>query len=279
MTEQALAVVFVVLAWWLSTAVVLRLVWLPRFGGWLSLTFASGLAGSAMVGATVLSEVDSSRAAYGAFVCALVLWGWHELAFLSGAVTGPRREPCPPGATGWPRFRYATAAVIHHEVALAATLLVLVFLTWGQKNQVTTGTFFVLWLMRISAKLNLFLGVAQVSDEFIPPRLRYLRTYFRFARLNPLMPVSLLLSAALTVFLGFEALRSDAGSLDATGASLVGTLAFLALLEHIFLAFSLPDALLWRWVIGSVAPADGPPAGGLQAPLIKALPADSKGRA
>jgi putative photosynthetic complex assembly protein 2 len=43
-----------------------------------------------------------------------------------------------------------------------------------QPNQVGTGTFAVLWVMRISAKLNLFLGVRNLSEELLPPHLAYL---------------------------------------------------------------------------------------------------------
>ncbi len=37
-------------------------------------------------------------AVYLAFVGALMVWGWHELSFLTGAAAGPRRGPSDPTA-------------------------------------------------------------------------------------------------------------------------------------------------------------------------------------
>ncbi|MGF1466638.1 MAG: putative photosynthetic complex assembly protein PuhE [Sandaracinaceae bacterium] len=261
MLQPALAVVVVIAAWWLSTALVLRLVWLRPTTHAISVAASSVLALVALEGVVVTSASDSVGAAYLAFGCALTVWAWHELTFLLGLVTGPRRAPCPPGARGWARFRFATAAVIHHEIALALTAVVLVALTWGAPNQVATLTFLVLWVMRLSAKLNLFLGVDRVSDDFIPVRLRYLLTYFRRARFNPLMPLSLVASALVTWSFAASALSDEVTTSTAVGHSLIGTIVALALLEHLFLVLPVRDALLWRWVLRSedrVAPPPRP---------------------
>ena len=110
----------------------------------------------------------------------IALWGWHELAFLLGRVTGPRRGPCPPGLEGWARFRAATEAVIHHELALAATMAAVVALSWNASNQVAVWTFAVLWLMRLSAKFDVFLGVQNLSQDFVPPHLKTSRATFAY---------------------------------------------------------------------------------------------------
>ena len=69
------------------------------------------------------SAADPSPAgAYLGFTCALAVWGWHEMSFLMGIVTGPRKIECPcRTAAGWSRFRLAAATLIWHEIALAAT--------------------------------------------------------------------------------------------------------------------------------------------------------------
>jgi hypothetical protein len=54
-------------------------------------------------------------AAYLAFACALAVWGWHEMSFLMGVVTGPRRTPCPEGCRGWRRFGLAVQTCIYHD--------------------------------------------------------------------------------------------------------------------------------------------------------------------
>ena len=52
-----------------------------------------------------LTDVAST---YCAFTCALLVWGWHELSFLTGWVTGPRQCDLEAGARGWKRFVQAT---------------------------------------------------------------------------------------------------------------------------------------------------------------------------
>jgi putative photosynthetic complex assembly protein 2 len=239
---------FVLAAWWLSTAALLRLVWLPRGARPATLAALSVVAVAGFVGVAWTRELATEAGAYGAFVCGLSIWAWHELTFLLGLVAGPRRAPCPPEAHGWERFRLATATVIHHEIALASTLLALAALTWGAANQVATWTFLVLWSMRLSAKLNIFLGVSNISAELIPPVLRHLPSYFRRARLNPLMPLSLLGSGAVLALLAHRAVAAPEG-FAAVAYTLTAVLLALALLEHVFLAVPLPDVLLWRWAI------------------------------
>ena len=66
------------------------------------------------------ATMPPSAGAYIAFLSALAIWGWIELAFLSGIITGPNRAPCPPGAPGWDRFWRAVGTIAWHEVALIA---------------------------------------------------------------------------------------------------------------------------------------------------------------
>lgn len=248
MSDSAVAVVFVLLAWWAGTGAILVLDGLPRSTFRYSLGATTVLAAVGLYGLWWSSHVGSVTASYVGFAAALSVWAWHELTFLLGVLSGPRREPCPEDARGWRRFSFATQAVIHHEVALAFTLLAVVLLTFDGPNPVGAWTFSALWVMRLSAKLNLFLGVRQVTTEFIPARLKYLVTYFRTARLNPLMPFSVLLGCAAVAWL----LLGASDTTDAflvVGRTMVATLLAMAVLEHLFLALPIPDAILWRWAL------------------------------
>jgi putative photosynthetic complex assembly protein 2 len=258
MTDHALAALFVLVVWWFSTGAILWVDGLPRWTFRFSLAGATVLALGALYGLLATSRTPTTGAAYLAFTCALGVWGWHELAFLLGVVTGPRKEPCPPDARGWRRFVYATAAIIHHEVALAATLLLIAALTWGEPNQVGTLTFLVLWVMRLSAKVNVFLGVRNLATEFIPEHLRYLLSYFRRAKLNPLMPFSLVVGTAVVVRFVAEATDGEATAFVLVGKTLLATILGLAVIEHLFLALPVPDALLWRWALRTPAPLPQP---------------------
>ncbi len=265
MSDRALAALFVLVAWWLGTGVVLKLVWLARSTFRLSVAATTVLALGGLYGIAESSRSASPSAAYLAFACALTVWAWHELTFLLGLVTGPRKAPCPPAAAGWRRFGYATATLIYHEVALALTLAAIVGLTWGQPNRVGAETFLVLWAMRLSAKFNVFLGVRNLTERFVPQHLRYLLSYFRRARMNPLMPATLACASAVAARLGCEALAESATPFVAVGRTLVTTLLALAVLEHVFLALPLPDAALWRWAIRTKPNPETKPLEGLRA--------------
>jgi putative photosynthetic complex assembly protein 2 len=249
MNDPLLAIVSVVVTWWLSTGVVLRVVWLPPATHRASVAVVSALALVAGYGVWWASTVETVGAAYLGFGCALTVWAWHEVTFLLGVITGPRKLACAPEAAGWSRFRDATAAIIHHELALALTAVVLVALTWGAPNQVATWTFLVLWAMRLSAKLNVFVGVRNLAEDFVPPHLRYLTSYFRRSRFSVLVAVSVVAASAALVPLARVASSMDANEFTSIGHTLVATILALGIVEHVFLAFPLPDAVLWRWIV------------------------------
>ncbi|MFQ3594931.1 MAG: putative photosynthetic complex assembly protein PuhE [Sphingomonadaceae bacterium] len=240
MGDLLLAALFVTLVWFFATGGILWLNRLPRELHQGAIVAAIPAAAAAFCAHLVAAHETGPAAAYLAFGAAIILWGWHEMSFLMGFVTGPNRADLQPGLRGWQRFRASAATLIHHEIALALTLLAMTVLTWGAPNQVGTLTFALLFAMRLSTKLNIFLGVSNLSSELLPPHLAYLRSHFRQAHMNPLFPVSLLVSTALLIHLGARA-GSD------TGAALLFTLAFLGVIEHLFMMLPVRDADLWKW--------------------------------
>ncbi len=247
MFEYAPPVLYALFLWWFSTGLILLLDGLPRWTFRWSLLGASGAFGLALHGVASSAGDPTPAGAYAAFTSAVLVWGWNEIAFLMGFVTGPRKAACPVGCSGWRHFGHATATVLHHELALAASALLVVLLTWGGVNQVATWTFLILWAMRLSTKLNLFLGVPNPSAELLPDHLRYLGRYLTRKPMNLLFPLSVTLSTAVAALLVHGALAPPAGSFPATGRSLLATLATLGVLEHWFLVLPLPATRLWRW--------------------------------
>ena len=118
--------------------------------------------------------------------------------------------------------------------------------TWGMPNQVGLWTFIILWLMRWSAKLNIFLGVRNLHVEYWPEHLRYLQTFARERSMNELFPLSIIVATAGIAVLAFTAFTAASGSPQRTGAILLATLLTLATLEHWFLIVRVPEDLLWR---------------------------------
>ena len=258
MTAYALPVLATLLVWWFSTGLILFLDGLPRRTFPWSMAAATALGCAALYGLVRTSGDATVAGAYLSFLCGVAVWGWHELAFLTGFVTGPRATSCPPGATGWRRFGYAAETLIFHELAILLTALLLVLLTRDGVNQVGTGAFLLLWLLRLSAKLNLFLGVPNLAAEFLPDHLRYLRSYQARRGMNALFPVSVTAATAAVVLLAQQAAAPEASAFDATGYALLATLAALGLLEHWFLVLPLPVAALWRWGFRSRASESRP---------------------
>jgi putative photosynthetic complex assembly protein 2 len=255
LSEPALAALFAVFIWWFSTGIVLLLDRLPhgalRWGHWAS----SLLALTAFAALAHTARELTVANAYCAFTCALLVWGWHELSFLSGWVTGPRRTALPPGTTGWPRFVESVRAILWHELAIVAVGAAIVAATWGEPNQVGTQTFLVLWVMRTSAKLNLYFGVRNLSEEFLPPHLAYLQSFFRRRAMNALLPFSVLGAGAVLALMVMHAANPGAAPAAVVGAALVGTMLAMAILEHLLLVLPIPSTALWRWALRGDAAA------------------------
>jgi putative photosynthetic complex assembly protein 2 len=250
MSQFALPVFFALFVWWFGTGIVLCLVRIgPRkqslviFGATVVLV-ASAYGLAATAGLTTVSG------AYLAFSCAILAWCWLEITFLTGHVTGPRTTACPADASGWRRVGLAISAILYHELALLAFAASIVALTWQGANQVGTATFLVLWVMRLSAKLNLFLGVPFLNDDLLPERLSHLKSYFSRRPINAFFPVAITASTILATLLAVRALdaRSEFGT---TAFLLLATLAALAVLEHWFMVIPVPVRAIWEWSMGS----------------------------
>ena len=243
--EQGAPLVYAGVLWFVATGAVLALDSRGRGNFAVALTATGALACLALVIVAATVGNASPLAAYTAFTAALLIWGWHELAFLTGAAAGPNRSPLPAGARGWTRFRLSAATVIHHEIALMLTALLLTGLCWRAANPVAAQTFALLFAMRLSTKLNIFAGVPHFDIAMLPPHLAYLASHFRVrpAGLPMLLSLAALLGGA--IFLGERALAASGGA--AVGGSLVFALVALGVLEHLFLVLPTRDAALWRW--------------------------------
>jgi len=165
-----------------------------------------------------------------------------------GFLTGPSKQACPEGIGEWRRFWLALKTSLYHEIAIVAFAILLIYLTFDKQNPLAGYTFVTLWLMRWSAKLNLFLGVLNYNSDWLPSGLGYLKSYVRFRRMNILFPlsVSVGIAAATFFFLNSQSSNTDASSF---GSTIIGVLIVFAVLEHCFLMLPINDAVLWNWVL------------------------------
>jgi putative photosynthetic complex assembly protein 2 len=91
-----------------------------------------------------------------------------------------------------------------------------------------------------------FLGVRNVSEEFVPPHMDVLKSFLTKKPMNLLFPVSVtvLTVAAVMLFMNGAAADSDK---EAVSAMLIGSLMALAIFEHWLLMVPLPIDRIWRW--------------------------------
>lgn len=251
--ELAVIAIFACLAWWGSTGLILLVLARPERTHKRAMRVGLLLAIAATVVVWQTAASTSVAAVVASFLATLAIWGAIEMAFLMGYVIGPVREACPPGLTTWNRFKASWHALSHHELALASALALLFFATRGAPNTMAFDSFALLWLMRLSTKLNIFLGVRNASEELLGPRTRHLASYFRKATMNPLFPISITLTTLATALLATEAV-TNTNSASAAGATLLASFAALAVVEHCFLMMPLQQSALWPWPTKSEAP-------------------------
>ena len=242
---------FALFTWWLSTGLIMYLDGLPRSTFRWSMLGATVLFGVSLWGLAASSTEVTVRAAYCAFTCGLLAWGWQEISFYMGYVTGPRGAPCPEGCRGWRHFGHAIQTSLWHELAIIAAGAVVVGLTWHAPNQVGTWTFMVLWWMHQSAKLNVFLGVRNLNEEFLPEHLQFLRAFLTKKSMNLLFPISITVSMVIMVLLVQAAVAANATAFEAAGFTFLATMMGLAIVEHWLLMLPLPGTALWSWSLKS----------------------------
>jgi len=253
--EFALPILHAIFVWWFSTGVILYLDGLP------TRTFKWSMVGATVVLAVALhglwtSAGDASvSGAYAAFTYGLLAWGWQEISFYMGYVTGPRARACGEDCRGWRHFWHAVQTSLYHEFSIIVTLAVIVVLTWGQPNPVGLWTFLTLWWMHESARLNVFLGVRNLNEEFLPDHMEFLKSFFNNSKpINLLFPFSVTISTVVTVLLAQAALDPAATAFELVAYTFVATMMALAILEHWFLVLPLPAAALWNWSLRSRTP-------------------------
>lgn len=248
MIDYLLALGTVTLAWWISTGLVLLL---NKLGSpWQR---ASLIAVTAVVLLSLFylpgrSEDRSAAGALLGFGQGLVIWAWLEMTYLMGVITGPRKSPCPPEAGTGQRFWLGLQTSLYHEISVISMVGLVVFLAGDGPNQVAAATCISLWLMRWSAKLNLFLGVRNYNSDWFPEHLQYLDSYTRRATMNLLFPISVTAGTAVAVILLVQAMATLDPFLRSANL-LVSALLSLAVLEHWFLMYPFGESALWRWAL------------------------------
>ncbi len=244
-----LALTAAVALWWLLTGIALMCVHqAPSVRKWV-LGVATVIAGASFWILPETAATHSISSVLMGFLIALLIWGWLELVYLMGYVTGPNKHQAPGGAPTAKRFMLALATIIYHE-ALALTVIVLAFLQVGLEgnNLVTPLVLSVLWIMRCSTKLNLFFGVRHFNENWLPKSLNYVASFIVVGKNSALIVPTTFMAALLAAALFFAGLNAASPTAELT-LYLLAWVSTLAVLEHFFLMYPLGEHALWRWAM------------------------------
>ena len=256
-SQHLAPMILTIVLWWGSTGIIAMLVGrapktYPRL---IILSSLLGLAGLATLFA--LREITSLSSAFASLIAALAVWGWIEVTFLTGKITGPSVARPAVDTALLARASAAFTAILWHELLIAATVLLVAVALIDQANDLGLRVLLLLWLMRSSAKINLFLGVRNLGEAFLPQHLAHLLRYMQHRRMNLLFPFSITLGSVIVWLLGTRALQAESG-FAASGYSILATLAALAVLEHVLMVLPLQSERFWRWSLANRQGASRP---------------------
>ena len=256
MTSIWSASLLAVFAWWFFTGAILLVVRradaTDQVAHGRNVFFSVPLFALGFAGLWISSLSMTVANAYLAFISTLLIWGWIELAFLSGIITGPERRACPETLTGYPRFARAWDTISQHEMLLVGALLAVALITAHAENTVGFWTYIILFVARISAKLNLFFGVPRINTEFVPTPLDHIKSYFRQGPITMAFTIGVTFLSVTAVCFAERLITAETQA-STVGFSLLTALAVLAAVEHCLMVVPLPDAKLWRWMLPDTA--------------------------
>ena len=247
-----IAAVFAIFAWWFFTGIILLVVRradkAPLGAHRTAVVATVPLFALGVAGLVVSTSTLTVGNVYVSFLSVLLIWGWIEMAFLTGIITGPETRPCPKTLIGWARFVRAWHTLSYHELLLLMGLLIVTVATTGTENTFGLWTYLILFGARISAKLNLFFGVPRINTEFVPTPLAHLTSYFRQGDATLAFGIGITLLSFATACFAERLIAADSAP-QIAGFALLTALAALATLEHWLMVIPLPDAKLWRWML------------------------------
>ncbi|MEM1236057.1 MAG: putative photosynthetic complex assembly protein PuhE [Pseudomonadota bacterium] len=251
MGQSVISLLVALGAWWVGTGVILLAVRRADAAGGGGLGLVLGglpFLAFGIVGVWASALDASLWGLYGGFFAALALWGWIEMSFMSGVITGPNRSPLPEGTDGWRRAWSAWWAVAWHELLLLAAFVYVLWAVSGALNAMAAWTFGILYGARVLAKLNLFLGVPGINLEAVPRALAHIPSYFRQGDPSWLFPVSIIV-LSLATGLWVSRLASATSPEETVSFGLLSALTGLALIEHWMMLLPTADTKLWRWLM------------------------------
>lgn len=233
--------------WWLSTAAIIYFNFQPAYR---ATVFSAALI--LMLGAIYMlythRQSETVMGAFITFTAGSIIWAFVEVSFYTGYIVGPQVRPIftvGPSVIG---FFKAIHRSLYHEGLVLGLVVLMLLLSIGAKNKFGVYTFLMYWFMHQSAKLNIFLGVANTGREFVPDTVADMTQYMTIAHMNWLFPFSITFCTLLVTKWLKKTGEEQEPAWRRVGFSIIGTMALMALLEHWLLVLPLNQSL-WDIVI------------------------------
>jgi len=228
--------------WWVSTAIIIYFNFQPvvRFYFFLTSLSLALIWGFLWV---KHRNDDTIKGAYISFTGALFVWGFVEVSFYTGYIVGPYVRPIFAISPSWQAFHQAVHRSIYHEMMIMTLGIAALGIFWKAKNKFGLITFFILWFAHQSCKLNVFFGVSNIGQEFIPDAVSDMTPYMTVANMNWLFPFSITLNTLIAYKFLKNARNKGEMNWRRIGYILVGMMALLALVEHWLLVLPLNESL------------------------------------
>ena len=253
MEIQILAIIFTIFIWWFSTGIILYAIRRVDYSSKIShkaFTFyCTPLLLIGMVGFIWTLNGSSTLDIYLSFVSSLFIWGWFEIAFLSGVITGKNKKKCDNKTMGWERFNLAWNTINYSELSLLVVTVIMYFLVKDSLNFFGFLTFVTLYLARVSAKINFFVGVPYINFEFFPKPIAHMKSFFKIKPPSFFWIISAAIMLYLVILWGQNAFNENFDQHIKIGFLLISSLTFLALFEHLCMVIPLTETRLWLWML------------------------------
>lgn len=240
-TLAALGSIFI---WWASTAILIFFNFMPgaRFT-----VFGTSLILAAISVRWLLANRDNRTVsgAYLAFTAGLLVWAFVEASFYTGFVVGPEVAPMADvDGPSLPSFFHAVKISLYHEILVVVLGVSGLYLFRDAANRFGLYLFLLFWFFHQSAKLNVFFGVANTGEHFLPETVSALLPHMTTRSMNFLFPISVTINTVVAWYLLRQGVNRAQPRWKRVGYVLVGTMAALALAEHWFLVLPL-EGTLW----------------------------------
>ncbi|NWJ47251.1 MAG: DUF3623 family protein [Chloroflexi bacterium] len=243
------SVVAAIFIWWGATGIIIylcgRRTWRPWVFG--VVTLAQPFAFWQVMATRDSHDVGG---VFAQFFWAIIIWSWIETSYYSGFIVGRKNIPeIEPGTSTGLRFRRAIAANLYHELMIIGLSIAVVIVGWGGSNETGLWTFMILHWTHQSAKINIFLGINNLTTEYLPDNLKYMAQYFSQKPLNSFFPFSATISTIIATALFISAAQSNTAG-EQAGQALLFVLMVAAVIEHWWLVTPVPSKA-WDWALKS----------------------------